>query len=144
VNDGQISLASPPNVHSGDRAVQFSYNIKNPAPDDYCGFEQIISAQDWRPYSVLEVWVQSDGSDMDLVIQFREASLEMWRYRVRLSGFYRTVFELPLDEGTFELADWSPRQNGRIDLDAIDYYGFFVGQGALAPGTIYIDDIQLR
>jgi hypothetical protein len=50
----------------------------------------------------------------------------------------------PLSEGTFECANWSDWRNGRIDLDAIDYYGVFIGQGGLVSGTLYVDDIGLR
>jgi len=150
-NVGQISLAYPPDVGtvpcpvrcSGAQGAAFHYEIKNPAPADYAGFERRFLAQDWRGYSTFCVWVKSDGSSMNLAIQFGEASGEVWRYGTVLSTFDLKDFQLPLDEGTFEWADWSAWENGQIDLDAIDYYGFFVGGGGQGAGTIYVDEVQL-
>jgi hypothetical protein len=34
--------------------------------------------------------------------------------------------------------------HGRLDLNAIDYYGFFLGEGGTNSGTIFIDDIRLE
>ena len=143
-NVGQLSLASLPNVGTGSQSAAFYYEIRNPAPDDYAGFDRWFSTEDWQPYSMLHVWVKSDGSGRDLVIQFGEASGEVWRYRTNLSTFAIRDFRLPLEESTFKLADWSPYQNGRIDLGAIKYYGFHVGNGGNGSGTVYIDDISLE
>jgi hypothetical protein len=68
----------------------------------------------------------------------------MWRYRTSLSMFSAHDFELPLDKGTFTLADWTQQQNAEIDLNAIDYYGIFVGNGGLGSGIIYVDNIELE
>jgi hypothetical protein len=108
------------------------------------GLERSFAAQDWRGYGALRLWVKSDRSGMDLVIQFRETSGEVWRYRTNLSTFTTRDFRLPLTESTFQRADWSTYQNGRLDLNAIEYYGFFLGEGGTNAGTIFIDDIRLE
>jgi len=141
-NGGQISLAYPPDVGGGDQGLAFDYEIKHPSPADYVGFERRFAAQDWRGYGTLCVWVKSDGSHRHLAIQFGEASGEVWRYDVDVSTFGTKDFQLPLDEVTFQWADWSAWENGQIDLDAVDYYGFFVG-GNLGAGTLYMDEVQL-
>jgi serine/threonine protein kinase len=143
-NVGQLSLASPPNVCTGNRGAAFYYEIRNPAPDDYAGFERSFPAQNWQPFSVLHVWVKSDRSPRDLLVQFREVSGEVWRYRTNLSAFASRDLRLPLNESTFQHADWSPYQNGRMDLGAIEYYGFYVGNGGQGSGTVYIDDLSLE
>ncbi len=143
-NVGQLSLASPPNVCTGNRSAAFYYEIRNSAPDDYAGFERSFPAQNWQPFSVLHVWVKSDRSPRDLLVQFREVSGEVWRYRTNLSAFASRDLRLPLNEGTFQHADWSPYQNGRMDLGAIEYYGFYVGNGGQGSGTVYIDDLSLE
>lgn len=144
LNVGQLSLASPPNVNTGDRSAAFYYEIRNPAPDDYAGFERSFPAQNWQPYSALYVWVKSDGSARELLIQFREVSGEVWRHRTNLSTFAARDIRLPLNESTFQHADWSTYQNGRIDLGAIEYYGLYVGNGGQGKGTIYVDAIRLE
>jgi hypothetical protein len=141
-NVGQISLAYPPNVGSGGQGAVFYYQIRNSAPADYVGFERRFAAQDWQGHSALRVWIKSDGSNRDLAIQFGEASGEVWRCQVNLSSFGAQDFQLALDESTFQWADWSGWENGMIDLDAVDYYAFFVG-GGLGEGTIYIDELRL-
>jgi hypothetical protein len=141
-NAGQVSLAYPPHVGRGDQGLAFDYEIKQPSPSDYAGFERSFPAQDWRGYDTLCVWVKSDGSPRHLGIQFGEASGEVWRYKIDLSTFTAEGFQLPLDESTFQWADWSAWEDGEIDLDAVGYYGFYVG-GGLGAGTVYVDDIEL-
>ena len=143
VNVGQLSLASPPNVSSGIRGAAFHYEIKD-REIDYSGFEQTMHPRDWRGYGGLGVWVKGEDSGIDLVIQFREAGGEVWKYRVSLSTFDVKDFWIPFDTSLLE-SDVPPghRANGRIDLGAIDYYGFFLGNGGLNSGTIYVDDFRL-
>jgi hypothetical protein len=93
---------------------------------------------------VLHVWVKSDRSPRDLLIQFREVSGEVWRYRTNLSTFTIREFRLPLNEITFQRADWSPNQNGSIDLNAIDNFGVYVDDGGQGAGTVFVDDIWLE
>jgi hypothetical protein len=80
---------------------------------------------------------------MNLVIQFRESSGEVWRYLTNLSTFGVKDLRLPLNKATFHWADWSTQENGRIDLGAIDHYGIYVGHDGLGSGTIYLDDIRM-
>jgi len=140
---GQLNLASPPDVGSGNQGAAFHYEIKSPAPADYAGFERAFPAQDWRGHSTFRIWVKSDGSSMNLVIQFRESSGEVWRYLTNLSTFGVKDLRLPLNKATFHWADWSTQENGRIDLGAIDHYGIYVGHDGLGSGTIYLDDIRM-
>jgi hypothetical protein len=142
-NVGSLSLASSPNVGGGTGSAGFQYEIKNAWPDDYAGFDRQMSPQDWRPYNALSVWVKSDRSNMDLVIQFGETDGEVWLYRAKLSTFGTVNLQPPLDESAFELADWKGKQNGHIDLHSVSYYGLFVGAGGLGSGTIFIDDIRV-
>ena len=143
-NVADLRLASPPDVRTGNRSASFYFDIRNAPPDDYAGFERSFSAQDWRSYDALCLWIKGNRLPWDLVIQFREASDEVWRYRLNLSSFTAQDFCLGLDEHTFQRADWSTYDNDRLDLQAIEYYGFFLGEGGLGSGTIYVDDIRLE
>ena len=143
-NVADLWLASPPDVHSGNRSAAFTFEIRNSPPDDYAGLERSFPAQDWRSYDTLCLWVKGNRLGWDLVIQFRETSGEVWRYRISLSSFTAQDLRLGLNDRTFQRADWSTYDNGRLDLHAIEYYGFFLGEGGLGSGTIYIDDIRLE
>ncbi len=144
-NVGELGLTSQPDVSSGNRGAAFYYQISGQDDNDYAGFQRTFDAQDWRGYSGLCVWIKREGGgmEMDLVIQFGEASGEVWRYRTDLSTFDVKDFCLLFNEDAFQWADWSAEENGRIDLDAVSYYGFFVGHGGQGSGWIYVDDIRL-
>jgi hypothetical protein len=133
--------------------VAFSYDIRAGDPNNYCGFERRMDGQDWRRYSVLRFWARSDGSARQLVVQFGESSGEVWKFRTLLSGFGTKEFSLALNQRTFselavypELGDPNAvkYRNGRMDLQAVTYFAFFVGHGSLGPGQIYIDSVELR
>ena len=143
-NLARLSLAPPRYVKSGKGTAAFYYEITNPAPDDYAGFEQRSGPEDWSAFTQLILWVSSDQSTRDLVIQFGEQSGEVWRYRVNLSTFEDNIFRLPLEQNTFSIADWAEQDNGLIDLHAITYFGVFVGNGGQGSGTIYVDTVKLR
>ena len=152
-NDGGLSLANPPNVGSGSHAAAFTYDIRSGAPNDYCGFERRFNVQDWRRYSILHFWAKSDRSARQLVVQFGESSGEVWKFRTQLSGFGTKEFSLALNQQIFselavypELGDPNATKykNGRMDLQAVTYFAFFVGHGSLGPGQIYIDSVELR
>jgi len=137
----------------GSHAAAFGFDIRAEPPQDYCGFERIMESQDWQPYTALHLWVRGDGSDRTLVVQFGETSGEVWKTRILLSKFGVKEFLLALDQQTFAESAIYPElagpgaeenQNGRIDLAAIKYYGFFVGHGSMGPGDIYIDNVELR
>ena len=143
-NAARITLCSPPFVSAGARGASFYYEIRHGPPSDYAGFERSFEPQNWNRFKHLILWVKSDGSPRDIVIQIRERNGEVWRHRVNLSTFSEKTFRLRLDLDTFSWADWSPWQNGRFDLAAIDYLGVYVGNGGLGSGTIYVDAIKLR
>jgi hypothetical protein len=50
---------------------------------------------------------------------------------------------LPLSENTFYIAEWSPSENGQIDLEAINYYGVYVHRSQPGSGTIHIDEVRV-
>jgi hypothetical protein len=143
-NQAWLELAAPPHVAGGQRAAGFRFVIQKDPPNDYAGFERIFPAQDWRGYTNMHLWVKSDSDALELVVQFRESGGEAWRHRQWLAKDSPRELDLPLNERTFEWADWSPQGNGRIDLEAVDYIGFFIGEAGQTSGTLYVDEIELR
>jgi hypothetical protein len=143
-NRAWLEVATPPHVSGGQRAAAFNYIIQQDAPDDYAGFERTFPAQDWRRYTTLHLWMESDRADIQLVVQFGESGGEVWRHRKYILSAGRSLLDLRLNEDTFSWADWSPQGNGRIDLEAVDYIGFFIGEAGQKSGTLYVDEIELR
>jgi hypothetical protein len=142
-NEGSLSIAGPPHVGGGTRAIAFWFNIRSSAPDDYSGFERHLPApQDWSGHPHLCLWVENDGSLEEMVIQFGEKSGEVWKHMAALSTGVQELC-LPLSSSTFHIAEWSPSENAQIDLGAINYYGIYVHRAQPGLGTIYIDEIRV-
>ena len=71
------------------------------------------------------------------------SSEEAWEYTTNLDRFHEDDLQLRLDTSEFQLAEWSPRVNGQIDLGAIVEFSVYVGEAGQGQGTIYIDAIRL-
>lgn len=100
----------------------------------------------------LWVEVSTKNQDLDFVTQFGEANphgeppnhvwkKEVWKYKIRLSSLQKGDLCMSLTKTFFQRADWSAVENDKIDLEAIDYLGFFV-EGAQGPGIVYLDNIR--
>ncbi len=148
-NDASVSLSVARNVYAGNQSLAFAYDIHTIVPigediaTDYAGLIRDFAIQDWRGFNYLRLWVRSDGSTKDLVIQFHEASGEVWKHTTNLSNFGEKDLQLALDMSDFEPADWSPWVNGEIDLGSVAGFSIYVGHAGPGRGTIYIDAIRL-
>lgn len=148
-NDASVSLSVARNVYAGNQSLAFAYDIHTIVPigediaTDYAGLIRDFAIQDWRGFNYLRLWVRSDGSTKDLVIQFHEASGEVWKHMTNLSNFGEKDLQLALDMSDFEPADWSPWVNGEIDLGSVAGFSIYVGHAGPGRGTIYIDAIRL-
>ncbi len=140
----RLNLAAPPGRADNQPAIAFAFTIPQPSPNDYCGFERwLATPQDWTGYDELCVSVQIDGNAKELVVQFGETSDEVWKTWVAADNLGSGELCLPLSTLTFEWADWSVADNGRIDLSTIDYYGIYVNGGQGAQGTVYVDQLRV-
>ena len=148
-NDASVSLAAAPDVYHGSQALAFTYDIHtvveaiDGAMTDYAGLTRDFTAQDWRGFNYLNLWVRGDGSNKDLVIQFHESSGEVWKYMTNLSGFRDRDLQLAFDANVFSLAEWSPTVNGQMDLGSIGGFSIYIGHRGMGQGTIYLDAFRL-
>ncbi len=144
VNKGLLKLVGSPHVAEGKQAIAFEFEIINPAPDDYSGFERPGTSQNWSDYSLLCFWTESDGSGYDLVIQFGEKDSEVWKHAIPLSTLGSQEICRSLTTANFQPADEGFLSgNNQINLEAIAYYGFYVQGLPQGPGVIYIDNFRL-
>jgi hypothetical protein len=130
-NEGWVSLVGVPHVNEGRQAMAFEFDIRHRSPNDYIGFNRALPTQDWSDCSVLCVWIESDGSNRGLVIQFGESE----------NSFSKT--HRSLSEGTGDYCVSLQDQQG-VDLRAIGYYGIYVVGPPQGQSIIYIDNIRLR
>lgn len=136
-NTMTLALLDPWAAPGGQGGLAIDYWIGEEAPDDFVGFNRsLASAQDWREATHLGVWADPGSTSIvELVVQFKEASGEVWRYQgpagdIPVDG----LLLLPLDASTFTWADWSTTENGEIDLAAINQYGVYIGH--VGPGVV--------
>ena len=111
-------------------SVDMAYGITSPEPNDYVGFDRDLPrAQDWSRADHMLVDVDGrQAADVTMVVQFWEASGEVWRHSARLSSLPAgEPLRVPLNSQYFERAPWSTRANDAIDLDAVNSYGVYVG-----------------
>jgi hypothetical protein len=130
-NEGWVRRVGVPHVNEGRQAMAFEFDIRHRSPNDYIGFNRALPTQDWSDCSVLCVWIESDGSNRSLVIQFGESK----------NSFSKT--HRSLSEGTGDYCVSLQDQQG-VDLRAIGYYGIYVAGPPQGQSIIYIDNIRLR
>ncbi len=130
-NEGRVRLVGVPHVNEGRQAMAFEFNIRHPSPNHYIGFNRAFPTQDWSDYSLLCVWIESDGSNRSLVIQFGESEGRFWKTTSSLS------------QGTGDYCV-SLQDQQYVDLRAIGYYGIYVEGPPQGQSIIYIDNIRLR
>jgi hypothetical protein len=129
-NDASLRLAGIPHVNQGTQALAFEYEIRYAPPRNYVGFDRALPVQDWSKYSKLCLWVESDGSNRNLVIQFGEHN----------NNFRKSIFSL--SKGTMDYCVPLSAQPP-IDLRFIGYYGVYVEGPPQGQGVIYIDNVRL-
>jgi hypothetical protein len=145
-NEGLIQL----DKRNGNPVLALSYTIKAAPPDDYVMLERCFTPeQDWRGMRDMEIWVENDDSPKLIAIQFGEERRckdegfkgEVWRYRMFLEPGETGAKRIRLSE--FTRADWSPAQNGQLDLERIGYFAMGIGQAGTGNGRIWFGPVQL-
>ena len=130
-NEGWVRLSGVPHVNQGQQAMAFEFDIRHASPNNYIGFDREFPAQDWSGYSVLCIWIESDGSNRDLIIQFGES----------ISRFWKKIYTLSQGTGDFCI----PLQEQHdINLRTVGYYGVYVQGPPQGQSIIYLDNVRIR
>ena len=144
-NDLELQIRSDgaPGVSTGVTAV---YSITAPAPNDYVGFDRALgTAEDWSPYTHLAVQVEpGDRTKSQLVVQWHEASGEVWRHRTQFADIPADgKLLIPLTADAWEWADWSDERNQALDLDAVVQFGVYMGHNGPGAGSVKLGTIEV-
>jgi len=136
----------------GQRGLAVSYAITQPPPNDYVLVERCFSPeQDWSDARFFELWVENDDQPKTLVVQFGEGrrcagepfSGEVWRTLVPLLPGEERLVTVQLVDLLLVRADWSPLQNGQLDLAKIGYLAIGVHSNGPQAGATYLGSMQL-
>jgi len=136
----------------GQPGLALAYTITQPPPNDYVlGERCFASEQDWSDARTLELWLENDQQPKKLVFQIGEGRRcvgepftgEVWRTVVSLLPGERRPVEVRLASPPLMRTDWSPLQNGQLDLDRIGYLAIGTHSNGPQNGTIYLGSMQL-
>lgn len=130
-NNLNLYFVGMPHVSQGTQALAFEYNIRNAPPQHYVGFDRNLPIQDWSKYSKLCVWVESDGSNRNFIIQFGANN----------NNFRKSNFPLSIGGATDYCVPLNTQPS--IDLRLIAYYGIYVEGPPQGQSVIYIDNVRL-
>jgi hypothetical protein len=130
-NNLRLYFVGAPHIRQGSQALAFDYDIKNAPPKQYVGFDRILPRQDWSRYDKLCLWIESDGSNRNLVIQFGENN----------NHFAKFNFPLAAAGGRYYCV--AVHQDPSLNLMGIEYYGIYVEGPPQGSGVIYIDDVRV-
>jgi hypothetical protein len=138
-NSGSLALTS---IHrsDGEYGALFSYNVDSP---DHTGFFKAVNNENWTDFNGVRFWLLPDSSERVFAFRLREGGGEEWEGRINLIGKSAAIYQLPFNN--FVLAKPVSGGNGRLDLEWVTAYGFYVhkGQKGEGSGEVYIDNFVL-
>lgn len=122
----------------GQYGMRLDYTIGDPG---FSGAYKIY-ADSWTGAQGIRFWLQPDGSNRVLTVQFHETDGEVWEAGLSLTGTQARIVTIPFSE--FAHPGWYNGGNSVVDPEAIKEFAFYFGQGEGEPGsgTIYVDDIE--
>jgi mannan endo-1,4-beta-mannosidase len=98
--------------------------------------------KEWPGMEAISFWLQPDGSNRQLAVQFHETNGEVWETSFKIQGTAPVLVTLPFTG--FAKPGWATSGNGVIDLGSIKEFAFYVAQGSgtQGSGTLYIDNVK--
>ncbi|WP_019911152.1 glycosyl hydrolase [Paenibacillus sp. HW567] len=125
-------------LNSGTYGLKLDYTVGNPG---YAGVYRSMG-KEWPGMEAISFWLQPDGSNRQLAVQFHETNGEVWEASIKIEGTTPVLVTIPFTG--FARPGWSTGGNGVIDLGSIKEFAFYVaqGSGSLGSGTLYIDDVK--
>ncbi|WP_162551090.1 glycosyl hydrolase [Paenibacillus tepidiphilus] len=125
-------------LSEGTYGLKLDYTVGNPG---YAGFYRSMG-KEWPGMEAISFWLQPDGSNRQLAVQFHETNGEVWEASLRIQGTAPVQITLPFS--SFVRPGWSTGGNGVIDPGSIKEFAFYIAQGSGTPGsgTLYIDNVR--
>lgn len=148
-----IALTPSLELSAGKR-VKLDYDF---AGNGYSGFENVFKddagnpvSYDWSDAYALKFWLEPDGSDNILTLQFKEADGDHWEaYTVMSPGQQAGEVIIPLSD--FHMPHWGSTPSQVLNPNRIGFLKIFINQsidGVLnsstsETGIIYLDNLEL-
>ena len=141
-NEISLQLGSTPHLFSGQSSLRVEYDVRIET-GDFVGIERNLTApMDWSEYDTVCFWIENPSFSGFFIFQFKEKDSESWKYRVPVQAGMSGETCLSLSKENFELN--SRGLNNILELEQVDNFAFYFGEGGSASGVIYIDALQLR
>lgn len=126
----------------GGYGLKIDYNFSGPG---YAGGSFSPDFLNLKGYDGFSFWLQPDGSNNELAIQFSDVSGKFWETKTIVKGTDPRIMYVPFDD--FRYPSWySSDQTARPDAaNNILTVSFYLGgapESVSSSGTMYIDDIN--
>jgi hypothetical protein len=142
--NGTVISLSTSNDYDGRYSVKLDYAVGNSI---HSGAWRHLpeSMEDWESYNAIRLFKRPDGSRREIVVQFSEEDNDHWEAYIYMSGSTPGVQTIRFSQ--FVKPAWNTSGDGRMELDDITGFGFYVRSTAHNPspgsGTIYLDAFKL-
>ncbi len=135
--DLHLTLDTAHSQGDGKYAAKITYDVSDAG---WGGLEVGVN-KTWEGNDALRFWIQGDGQEHTIAIQFTTQNGGQWRYDLQLTGTEGKVMEIPFS--AFKV----PEGGLEVEFDVTKVVKFFVSfsQDKDAPGdkTIYLDNIEV-
>lgn len=148
-------IALTPSLNSTGQGnnVKLDYDFDG---NGYSGFENVFKdntgsavTYDWSDATAIKFWVDPDGSDNLLVLQFKEAGGDVWEAYTRLNIIDPQEVTILLSD--FHMPHWGSTPDQVLDKERIEFFKIFLNQSisgvennsTTETGTLFLDDFEL-
>ncbi|MCD1259658.1 CIA30 family protein [Paenibacillus athensensis] len=126
----------------GGFGLKVDYNFSGPG---YAGGSFNPDFLNLAGYDGFTFWLQPDGSNNELAIQFTDAEGKFWETKAVVRGSDPRLMMVPFDD--FRLPSWyssdtTARPNPAVNITAVSFYMGGSNDSNSSSGTLYIDDIN--
>ncbi|UJF31794.1 immunoglobulin-like domain-containing protein [Paenibacillus hexagrammi] len=126
----------------GNFGFKIDYNFAGPG---YAGGSFNPDFLNLTGYDGFSFWLQPDGSNNELAIQFTDASGKYWETKAVIQGTDPRIMLVPFD--SFRYPSWyssdtSARPNSSTNITAVSFYMGGSENSVSSSGTLYMDDIH--
>jgi len=126
----------------GSYGLKVDYNFSGPG---YAGGSFNPDFLNLAGYDGFTFWLQPDGANNELAIQFTDASGKFWETKAVVRGTDPRLMIVPFDD--FRLPSWyssdtTARPDPSVNITAVSFYIGGSNDSTSASGTLYFDDIN--
>ena len=131
----KITLDTAHSQGEGKYAAKVVYDAS--AHKDQWGGLELTVNKTWQNNTALRFWIQGDGTEQTLSLQFVSLNGGVWIYELKLTGTEGQIVEIPFSE--FHLPEGS---NVELSLETITKFCIYFENDTPGDRTFYLDNVE--